>query len=60
MDIMQYGFRKCVLSNFELSQWLAKNMLLLPNNDNSSMSDTSCLQASICQPQGSESQGWVD
>ena len=24
MDIMQYGFRKCVLSNFELSQLLAK------------------------------------
>ena len=26
-------------------------MMLLPNNDNSSMPDTSCLQASICQPQ---------
>ena len=47
MDIMQYGFRKCVLRNFELSQWLAKNMMLLPNNDNSSMSDTSCKQASV-------------
>ena len=32
MDIMQYGFRRCVLRNFEVSQLLAKNMMLTAPN----------------------------